>query len=114
MNKRTLLLFCVGCLAVSLTASAADKKKTTTTTPAPTKKTETIPNSTEVAAEKRSAPEKRRGLEEQVSGQGYGMAGCGIGSIVFADKPGMIQIIAATLNGTAGSQTFGITSGTSK
>ncbi len=42
----------------------------------------------------------------------YGMAGCGLGSIVFADEPGMIQIVAATLNGT-GVQTFGITTGTS-
>ena len=42
----------------------------------------------------------------------YGSAGCGLGSLVFADQPGGIQIIAATLNGT-GVQTFGITSGTS-
>ena len=40
------------------------------------------------------------------------MAGCGLGSIVFGEQSGMIQIIAATLNGT-GYQTFGITSGTS-
>ena len=43
---------------------------------------------------------------------GYGTAGCGLGSIVYGAKPGMIQIIAATLNAT-GMQTFGITSGTS-
>ena len=44
---------------------------------------------------------------------GYGTAGCGLGSIVFGAKPGMIQVLAATTNGTFGSQTFGITSGTS-
>jgi hypothetical protein len=109
MNKRTLMLFCVGCLAVSLTAGAAEKKKVTTTKAA-------VPNSTEVAAEKRTtsaepAP-KRKALADEFSGQGYGMAGCGLGSIVFGDKPGMIQVVAATVNGT-GYQTFAITSGTS-
>lgn len=44
---------------------------------------------------------------------GYGDAGCGLGSIVFGSKQGFIQIFAATTNGTFGSQTFGITSGTS-
>ena len=43
----------------------------------------------------------------------YGMAGCGLGSIVFGNKPGIVQIFAATTNGTFNSQTFGITSGTS-
>jgi hypothetical protein len=43
----------------------------------------------------------------------YGAAGCGLGSIVFGAKPGIIQVLAATTNGTLGSQTFGITSGTS-
>lgn len=46
--------------------------------------------------------------------QSYGLAGCGLGTMVFNnDKQGKIQIIAATLNGTSGSQTFGITTGTS-
>lgn len=44
---------------------------------------------------------------------GYGAAGCGLGSLVFGDSPGIIQVFAATTNGIAGSQTFGITSGTS-
>ena len=43
----------------------------------------------------------------------YGMAGCGLGSIAFGDKPGMVQVLAATTNGTSGNQTFGMTSGTS-
>lgn len=42
----------------------------------------------------------------------YGDAGCGLGSLVFEDKPGLVQIFAATSNGT-GLQSFGISSGTS-
>ena len=45
--------------------------------------------------------------------QAYGAAGCGLGSIVFGNKPGIIQVLAATTNGTFGNQTFGITFGTS-
>lgn len=55
---------------------------------------------------------RKASLHDQVSGQGYGLAGCGLGSIVFGPKPGMIQVVAATLNGT-GYQTFAITTGTS-
>lgn len=44
---------------------------------------------------------------------GYGDAGCGLGSVVFGGQKGMVQILAATTNGTFGSQTFGITTGTS-
>lgn len=55
---------------------------------------------------------KKQSLHDQMTGQGYGMAGCGLGSIVFGDKPGMIQVVAATLNST-GYQTFAITTGTS-
>ena len=43
----------------------------------------------------------------------YGTAGCGLGSMVFGNQEGPMQILAATTNGTFGSQTFGITSGTS-
>lgn len=44
----------------------------------------------------------------------YGMAGCGLGSLVFQGDNSMIkQVLASTTNGTFGSQTFGITSGTS-
>ncbi len=53
------------------------------------------------------------GLAQAASAKGYGTAGCGLGSLVFNDQPGMIQILAATTNGTSGSQTFGISSGTS-
>jgi hypothetical protein len=44
---------------------------------------------------------------------GYGDAGCGLGSIVFGNEQGPVQVLAATTNGTFGSQTFGITTGTS-
>ena len=43
--------------------------------------------------------------------QGYGMAGCGLGSLVFKENNGM-QILAAITNGLFGNQTFAITSGT--
>jgi len=42
----------------------------------------------------------------------YGSAGCGLGSLAFKNNDGT-QILAATTNGTFGSQTFGITFGTS-
>jgi hypothetical protein len=44
--------------------------------------------------------------------KGYGTAGCGLGSLVFGQEKGGVQIVAATLNAT-GVQTFGITTGTS-
>ncbi len=43
----------------------------------------------------------------------YGEAGCGLGSMIFGDSPGFVQVLAATTNGCSGSQTFGITTGTS-
>jgi len=53
------------------------------------------------------------GLSSVAHADPYGMAGCGLGSIAFGDKPGIVQTFAATTNGTFGTQTFGITSGTS-
>jgi hypothetical protein len=52
------------------------------------------------------------GVASAQSGR-YGMAGCGLGSILLGDKPGIMQIFAATTNGLFGTQTFGITTGTS-
>ena len=49
----------------------------------------------------------------EAKAQAYGMAGCGLGSVVFGDAPGLVQVFAGTTNGTFGSQTFGITFGTS-
>ncbi len=47
-----------------------------------------------------------------LAASGYADAGCGLGSIVFGNEPGGVQVLAATLNLT-GMQTFGITFGTS-
>jgi hypothetical protein len=47
------------------------------------------------------------------SAAAYGDAGCGLGSLVFGNQAGVVQVLAATTNGTSASQTFGITSGTS-
>lgn len=47
----------------------------------------------------------------QAFGKNYGMAGCGLGSLIIKEDT-KIQILAATLNGT-GSQTSGITTGSS-
>lgn len=45
--------------------------------------------------------------------QKHGVAGCGLGSMVFEETNSKgSQILAATTNGTSGNQTFGITSGT--
>jgi hypothetical protein len=43
----------------------------------------------------------------------YGMAGCGLGTLVFKDQPGKIQIVAATLNELIVPQTSAITTGSS-
>lgn len=42
----------------------------------------------------------------------YGMAGCGVGALIFKDKPGKIQILAGTTNSMF-YQTFSISSQTS-
>lgn len=42
----------------------------------------------------------------------YGAAGCGLGSMLLGDEPGMVQVVAAILNNAIIPQTFGITSGT--
>jgi len=52
-------------------------------------------------------------LGSTVYAAGYGAAGCGLGSMVFGDEAGLVQVFAATTNGTSASQLFGITSGTS-
>lgn len=43
----------------------------------------------------------------------YGMAGCGVGALVFGDEPGKVQIVAGILNNLISPQTSAITSGTS-
>ena len=47
------------------------------------------------------------------SASAVGSAGCGLGSVVFSGNEWWKQELAVTTNATFGSQTFGITSGTS-
>ena len=65
------------------------------------------------AAQAQTKKAAKAPLVDQMSGQGYGVAGCGLGSIAFGPKKGPIQILSGILNASFGSQTFGITSGTS-
>jgi hypothetical protein len=59
-------------------------------------------------------PASAADTKSAIKGSGtYGTAGCGLGSMAFGNSPGAVQILAATTNGLFGSQTFGITSGTS-
>ena len=48
-----------------------------------------------------------------IANANHAMAGCGLGSMVLPQNKGWHQVGAATTNGTFGSQTFGITTGTS-
>ncbi|EQA37356.1 PF11220 family protein [Leptospira inadai serovar Lyme str. 10] len=42
---------------------------------------------------------------------GYGVAGCGLGSVIFSKNTTVLQVLAATTNGTSANQTFGISTG---
>ena len=43
----------------------------------------------------------------------HGPAGCGLGSLLFAGKKGLVfNVLAGTVNGTSGNQTFGMSTGT--
>ncbi len=50
-----------------------------------------------------------------IASQGFaaGDAGCGLGSLIIKDNTKLMQLFAVTTNGSFGSQTFGITFGTS-
>jgi hypothetical protein len=52
-------------------------------------------------------------VQNQATAANYGMAGCGLGAMVWKDEPGKIQILSATVNNLVSPQTFAITSGTS-
>ncbi len=58
---------------------------------------------------------EKAGVKQEVleGGAGYGSAGCGLGSLIFEPSNSFVQVFAATTNGSFGTQTFGITSGTS-
>ena len=47
------------------------------------------------------------------SAAAYGSAGCGLGSMVFEPSNDFMQLFAGTTNGSFGSQSFGISTGTS-
>ena len=96
--KRLLLLLACSVIGSGIANAASGKKST---------------KASAAESESAPAPARKQSMHDQFSGQGYGVAGCGLGSVVFGAKPGLIQVIAVTLNGTAGNQTFGITSGTS-
>ncbi len=53
------------------------------------------------------------GFSNSAFAAGFGDAGCGLGSMAFGNEAGAVQVLASTTNGTFGSQTFGITTGTS-
>ncbi len=53
-------------------------------------------------------------LSTSVFARSYGPSGCGLGNLVLEGQTGLVMnVLGATLNGTFGSQTFGMTSGTS-
>lgn len=52
-------------------------------------------------------------LFSSASALAVGDAGCGLGSLIISKNSKLLQLFAVTTNGTFGSQTFGITSGTS-
>ncbi len=52
-------------------------------------------------------------LPVSVYAGGFDGDDCGLGSIIFGSEPGAQQIFASTSNGTSGSQTLGISTGTS-
>jgi hypothetical protein len=68
--------------------------------------------SSEIRGERDAEGELVPGMRTN-TGLGYGPAGCGLGSILFDPGSGFTQVIAATTNASFGTQTFGITSGTS-
>ena len=60
-----------------------------------------------------SVAEKAGVKSEIVNGNRYGTAGCGLGSLIFEPDASFMQVFAATTNSSFGTQTFGISSGTS-
>jgi len=62
---------------------------------------------------KEAADTVQKEMDMKEAKGGYGSAGCGLGTLLFEPSNGFTQVFAATTNGTSGTQTFGITSGTS-
>jgi len=98
-----------------LTNAIAETKKATTA-----KKGEKTETEEMAAAESTEAPaptskrKKKQGIIQELSGQGYGMSGCGLGSMLFGESESRgIQILSATTNYFYANQTLAISSGTS-
>lgn len=61
-----------------------------------------------------TAAAQAESAKKAVKGTGsYGLAGCGLGALIFENQPGAVQVLAGTTNFTSWSNTFGMTSGTS-
>lgn len=102
MKTNKYLFMLVGILALSISQGyAAEKKASKKKKAAPVEESSDMSDSGSKHSKHASKPFHRP----------YGMAGCGLGSMVIGNSGG--QIFAATTNGTSGSQTFGITTGTS-
>jgi DUF3015 family protein len=107
--------------AASAEEPAAEKKDDETTSEHVQEATRSAADAVVGAGERVSAKiQGKRGGDGELApgmrtntGLGYGTAGCGLGSILFTPGSGFTQVFAATTNGTFGTQTFGITSGTS-
>lgn len=70
-------------------------------------------NSTAFAGKKKKAKAKAESSGEEEPKAAYGMAGCGLGSLIIKNDTTLPQLGALTSNGTSGNQTYAITSGTS-
>lgn len=52
-------------------------------------------------------------MATSASAASHGPAGCGLGSMLFQGKSGLVfNVLAATFNGSTGNQTFGMSTGT--
>lgn len=98
MRKILTLMCCSAFLFAAPAAFAKSKKRGDLKKAAP-------------AATEAAKSSKKQTADEGASA-GYGMAGCGLGSLVFKEQKGPIQIVAGLLNATGG-QTFAVTTGTS-
>lgn len=103
----------IAAVTLSMNAQAQTKKKAAKPAPAPEAAAPASSSSAPAEEPAAKPAAKKAPLHDQFSGTGYGLAGCGLGSIVFGAKPGMVQIAAATTNNWIFPQTFAITSGTS-
>ncbi len=65
-----------------------------------------------LAKKRKKKKKKKRKKAESSYVMPYGMAGCGLGSMLIRDN-NIMQVLAATTNGSSYSQSFGITTGTS-